>query len=85
MNLYKVRLKFETVVLANAPIDAEEHAHYVIQHEDESMPVEYNAEEIKSLADLPSEWDGNCIPYGPDKNNHMTSDQIIKEKAGLKS
>ncbi len=83
MKLYRVRVEWETVILAESPEQAERLAPGIIRQEDD--PVDFvRTAEMTSDNDLPPGWDKDCIPWGLRNNpSSKTIGQILKESHGL--
>jgi hypothetical protein len=79
MRLYKVRVEFETVILANSQKEAEQMSEYVIRRGDDP-PERVDLEEITSSEDLPEGWDENCRPWGIRDSMDRTIGQILLVK-----
>lgn len=77
MQLFKVEMTFETVVLAESSQAAEIEAQYEIREED---PIECFVSTIRALRDLPDQWDGDCVPWGSGYNvKQRTIKQILED------
>lgn len=77
MKLYRVRLEYETVVLAEDERSAEAQAETVIRHEDDVADL-VMAQEIKGIDDIPSRWDVSCRPWGERDPLDRTIGEILK-------
>ena len=77
MKLYKVRVEYETVILAESQADAERSAPYILRHNADEDADIVNAHEIKSLADLPQGWNAQCRPWGERDPNDRTIGEIL--------
>jgi hypothetical protein len=64
MTLYKVHLKYNTVILAESPEAAKIEAKCEMGHEIDDEPDVVSAEEIETLSDLPNGWNPQCRPWG---------------------
>jgi len=78
MKLFKVRVEYETVIRAKDAKSAEEEADYVVRKKCDSPPVDISAEEIKTVADLPDQWDGRCRPWGERDELDRTIGDLLK-------
>ena len=72
MAFYTVELSTTVVVVADNSDDAFRKARSSQSSicSDTDMYIDVGAE-IRSLAQLPSMWDGECIPYGGDGNSRL--------------
>lgn len=76
MPIYNVKVTFETTMVVVA--DDEDDARHVarsnaltaIQDADESPTVDVR-NEVTSAKNLRDGWDGDCIPYGGDRNTRL--------------
>ena len=66
MNLYYVAVTHNLVVRAKDALDASRVAIETMDSpEYDNPPCKVTTErEIKTLADLPEKWEGNCLPWG---------------------
>ena len=62
MNVYRVKVTYETVVVAGNPASACNTAEFAIRNWDEASTCE--ATHIDKLNDLPDGWTLDCIPWG---------------------
>ena len=76
MNLYKVEVTLETVVLAESQLAAELLAEDIVKNEDDTASSVF-ATEIKDLKDLPAPWDGSCRPWGKTDSFDRTIKDIL--------
>lgn len=80
MELFKVRIAFETVINAENAEDAEKQTDDIIKESDD--PVDFvSATPIKRLEDLPDGWDAGCRAWGRRDELDRTIGQIIAAKA----
>ena len=63
MKIYKVTIEFETVIAAESAQDAENQAQSIIRDGDDECTLNH-AKEITALNQLPTGWNGECIPWG---------------------
>lgn len=61
--IFRVRANFDLVIIARSEDDARNQIKNGMGEID-ADPVEVSASEIKRLGDLPSGWDGKCLPWG---------------------
>lgn len=73
MPLFSVEVKYNIVVCADSEEEALNIAPEEVKESDE-LPDEILATKIDTLYDLPSGWDGSCLPYG------KTEDRTIAER-----
>ena len=76
MKPYKVKVTYETVVIAKSEDEARSSAHYHITGSDE-CPIYIQSEEVKDLSELPKGWRGGEIPWGD--NDEKTINQYLDE------
>jgi hypothetical protein len=68
-SLFKVRVTFETVVLADSSKEATV----------DDPPVEVCCDKVESIAQLPKRWEGRCLPWGKLNVKNKTVRQILTE------
>jgi hypothetical protein len=78
MKLYKVRIEWETVILARDETHAMDQAESVIRENDDQCDMVY-ATEIKTLADLPPLWFKNYNPWGEIDPMNRNIGQILEQ------
>lgn len=74
--LYKVKVSYDTVVLAPSREEAEKEAEKN-WHEIPEATLETYANEITCIDDLPEDWDKHCIPWGGDASNIKTINELL--------
>ena len=77
MPLYKVTVEFETIVYAEDEDAAISEAERVVTAEDEIPTTD--AIEIKSVEDIPTGWDKDCIPWGSAYPYDKTIEEILNQ------
>lgn len=76
MELFKVRVEFETVIRAENAEDAERQSESIIKGSDD--PADFvSATPIQTLEDLPTGWDATCRAWGKRDGLDRTIGQII--------
>lgn len=73
--IFKIRVEYETVIMAESIKDAESIGETIIREIDDP-PDMVNAEEILCIGDLPNKWNGDYIPWNTDDDD--TIEQILK-------
>lgn len=81
MKLYKVKVEYETVILATSPDGATREAEHAMRHEIGYPPQSIGASEIKSFSDLPKGWQPNYRPWGERDPHDRTIEGILKSSA----
>ena len=76
MKPYKVRIEWETVILARDETHAMMQAESVIREGDDECDM-VNATEIKSLEELPQGWNKDCRPWGETDPMDRTLGQML--------
>lgn len=76
MKPYKVRIEWETVILARDETHAMMQAESVIREGDDECDM-VNATEIKSLEALPQGWNKDCRPWGETDPMDRTLGQML--------
>jgi hypothetical protein len=61
--LFRVRAVFDTVIIATSEEDARNQVKHGMD-EIEDSPIRISTREIKRREDLPTGWDGKCLPWG---------------------
>jgi len=84
MKLYKVKVEYETVILASSEKDAKEEAEYAIRHEIDDDPQNIEAFEISTLNELPFGWQPNCRPWGKRDEYDRTIEGILKSNVEVR-
>lgn len=79
MKLFKVRVEYETVILAKDEDDAISQADYVIKNNDDGYEGVY-VYKINDIDDLPSGWDGKCRPWGERDAFDRKIEEILQRK-----
>ena len=75
-NPYKVKVVFETVVMASGLAEAEQLTPQVVKKEDDT-PTFVMAVPLTSLDELPEGWNGDCIPW-LSQDETMLKDMTLK-------
>jgi hypothetical protein len=70
MNVYRVKVIFETVVVAGNPASAWEAAEFAVKNEDEES-VSCEATRIDEPHDLPEGWGLDCFPWGTNQFKNL--------------
>lgn len=76
MKPYKVRIEWQTVILARDQTHAMKQAESVIRDGDDASDM-VDAVEIKSLEDLPPGWNKDCRPWGEVDPEDRTLGQML--------
>ena len=63
MKVVEIELTYRTLVSAETREEAIRDAEYNLNESDEEAES-ISAQEVTDLANLPSEWDEDCIPWG---------------------
>ena len=71
MPLYKVKIESTVVVYSDEKSDAEMTAKLHTSDMDQTEFAAYLDGEIRTLDELPPDWDGECVPYGHDGNTRL--------------
>jgi hypothetical protein len=77
-SLFKVRVTFETVVLADSSKEATDLFKWGMGEVDDP-PVEVCCDKVESIAQLPKRWEGRCLPWGKLNVKNKTVRQILTE------
>jgi hypothetical protein len=77
-SLFKVRVTFETVVLADSPKEATDLFKFGMGEADDP-PSEVCCAPIKSKDQLPKGWCGRCLPWGHGNKEEKDVFEILSE------
>jgi hypothetical protein len=80
VKLYRVRVEFETVILAESKEAAEMDAESIIKNEDDGAES-VDAREISGPTDLPFRWNAQCRPWGETDPYDRTICEILSATA----
>ena len=81
--LFRVKVTYETVIYAESESEAVKHVSYGTGEIDDT-PINTEVSDINKLSDLPSPWDGLCLPWGDTPEGKTISNILLernKEKA----
>lgn len=76
MKPYKVRIEWETVILARDEMHAMMQAESVIREGDDKSDM-VDATEIKTVEELPPGWNKDCRPWGERDPHDRTIGEIL--------
>ncbi len=77
MKLFKVKITYETVILAKSQAEAEQDAPYIVRYDASDDIASVSSEEVKSLSDLPRGWGDRCRPWGERDPLDRTIGQLL--------
>ena len=80
MKIYRVEIKYETVIRAASQEDAERQANRILRDSDEE-PDTVTAVEVTQLPCLPMGWNGDCRPWGETDPHDRTLREILGQNA----
>ena len=81
LKLFKVKVTYETVVLAQDREIADKMFQFGMGEIDDN-PTTISSEPISTIEDIPPKWCGKCVPWGDVNLDERTIKEIISDFRG---